>query len=122
MDRLKREKLKGMYLIAVILIVWTVGSHYNLWNSYIIPAPSKIVSSFVKLVENGKLIRHIGISLRRIFIGFSITVFLAVPLGIFFGAFTNIYAYFKSIFEFFRHTPSCTDTNDNSLVWDRGNF
>ncbi len=101
MDRLKREKLKGMYLIAVILIVWTVGSHYDLWNSYIIPAPSKIVTSFVKLVENGKLIRHIAISLRRIFIGFSITVFLAVPLGIFFGAFTNVYAILNQFLNFF---------------------
>ena len=105
MDSLKREKLKGIYLIVLILFIWTAGSHYGLWNSYIIPAPTKIIDSFVKLIENGKLIKHIAISLRRIFIGFSITVFLAVPLGIFFGAFTNVYVYFKSIFEFFRHTP-----------------
>ncbi|WP_308008092.1 ABC transporter permease [uncultured Fusobacterium sp.] len=105
MDSLKNEKLKGIYLIMLILFIWTAGSYYNLWNSYIIPAPSKIIDSFVKLIENGKLIKHIAISLRRIFIGFSITVFLAVPLGIFFGAFTNIYVYFKPVFEFFRHTP-----------------
>ena len=83
MDSLKREKLKGIYLIVLILFIWTAGSHYGLWNSYIIPAPTKIIDSFVKLIENGKLIKHIAISLRRIFIGFSITVFSSSIRNIF---------------------------------------
>lgn len=102
---MKKKELRGLYLIILILAVWTIGSHYNVWNSYIIPPPSKIIASFVKLTANGKLIKHIIISLQRIFIGFSITVVLAVPLGIFFGAFTQIYLYFKTLFEFMRHTP-----------------
>lgn len=102
---MKQEKLKGLWLIVIIFAVWTIGSHYNLWNSYIIPSPAKIIDSFIKLVQNGKLVRHIGISLQRIFIGFSITVFLGVPLGIFFGTFRKCYLYFKPLLEFLRHTP-----------------
>lgn len=102
---MKRLNIKGVYIFTLIFLIWGIGSFFNLWNSYIIPSPIKIWESFLKLIENGKLIRHIGISLKRIGIGFSITVFLALPLGIFFGTFPRIYMYFKSIFEFLRHTP-----------------
>lgn len=44
-------------------------------------------------------------SISRIFLGFSVAVFLGIPSAIIFGMFPKIYNYFKIILEFMRHTP-----------------
>lgn len=99
------KRKKSFYIIIILLVIWYLGSKLNLWNSFIIPDPEKVAKSFFILLKNGKLVKSIGVSLRRVLIGFSFSILFAIPLGIIFGLKKNIYGYFKGVLEFLRHTP-----------------
>lgn len=96
---------KSFYIVVWLLLIWYVGSYLKLWNSFIIPSPERVIKSFFILLKNGKLLKNIVISLQRVAIGFGISAFLAIPLGVIFGLKTGIYEYFKGILEFLRHIP-----------------
>lgn len=99
------KKIKKFYALIVILLLWYVGSKLALWSTFIIPTPEKVIKSFITLLQNGKLIKNIIISLERVVVGFGISSIIALPLGILFGISSKIYEYFKGILEFLRHTP-----------------
>lgn len=98
-------KKKSFYVIVLIFFIWYIGSYLKLWNSFIIPPPEKVGRSFITLLKNGKLLKNISISLQRVVIGFGISSFLAIPLGVLFGSNRRVYEYFKGVFEFLRHIP-----------------
>ena len=102
---IKMYKMRRVYVIVGILLIWWVGSKLNLWNSFIIPPPERVIKSFFILLTNGKLLKSILISLERVIIGFSISTLFAFPLGVIFGLKPKFYEYFKNIFEFLRHVP-----------------
>lgn len=96
---------KKAWFFLGLLALWFLGTHFAWWNSYILPGPQKVFGTFWKLICSGKLFLHIGISFKRILIGFSISVLMGVPLGVIFGLSEKIYSYFKGVLEFIRHTP-----------------
>ncbi|KAJ51290.1 ABC transporter sulfonates-family permease [Clostridium tetanomorphum DSM 665] len=98
-------KLKGYIIIIIIFAIWCIGSINNCWSSYILPSPKSVFQSTLTLMTSGILFKHIEQSLIRILSGFFITFILAIPLGILFGVNKSIYAYFKPLLEFIRHTP-----------------
>lgn len=98
-------KLKKHLVAVIILVIWTIGSILNWWNSYILPSPKEVLISAAELIKSGALIKHIAISTLRVIEGFFITICLAIPLGILFGVNKRIYDYFKNLLGFLRHTP-----------------
>lgn len=96
---------RRFYIIILIFFIWYLGSIFKLWNSFIIPSPEKVIKSFFILSKNGKLLNSVAISLRRVIIGFGISIFFALPLGIVFGIKPKLYEYFKNLLEFMRHVP-----------------
>lgn len=103
--RVNKIIISKYIFIIIILIIWYIGSHFSLWNSYIIPSPEKILLTGERLIKNGALAKHLSISLFRILIGFSITIAIGIPSAVIFGMFPKVYNYFKSFLEFMRHTP-----------------
>lgn len=101
----KKNITSKYFLIFLIISIWIIGSYFSLWNSYIIPYPEKVFLTTIKLLKNGELFKHMATSISRIFLGFSVAVFLGIPSAIIFGMFPKIYNYFKIILEFMRHTP-----------------
>ncbi|MCY6485107.1 ABC transporter permease [Clostridium aestuarii] len=99
------KKLKGSIVPILILILWWSGSKFNMFNSYIIPAPERVVQTAWNLIKKGLLIKHLGVSLYRVFIGFCITFVIAFPLAIIVGMKKKVYEYLEPILEFIRHIP-----------------
>lgn len=94
------------YLVFIsILILWFIASKVGIWSSFILPPPEKVFKTALKLIKSGELLVHVGISLRRVFIGFVISSVLGIPLGILFGMHKNLYIYFKGFFNFLRNVP-----------------
>lgn len=98
-------KKRKVIPIFIIIAIWYIGGNLNWWSSYILPPPGVIIKSTYELMKSGVLFHHIGVSFVRIFIGFFITIILAIPMGILFGINKKVYACFKPILEFLRHTP-----------------
>ncbi|MDF3066270.1 MAG: nitrate transporter permease [Polyangiaceae bacterium] len=93
-----REKLRasvragaiGVVSIAVWLGAWELASRYELeffFRFENIPAPSEVVLALGELLSTPKFAAHVGNSINRIFLGFSIASVLAVAFGLLIGRF-----------------------------------
>lgn len=99
------NKIKGYYIFLLIIIIWFAICKIEIWNDYILPTPEKVFITFKKMIEDGSIFENIFSSLKRIFIGFTISSIVAIPLGMLFGYKQNIYMFFKPLLEFMRATP-----------------
>lgn len=97
--------LKPYYLIIVIVLIWYLGNQQAWWSTYLLPGPQRVSKSFITLLQDGSLLKHTLISLRRAVSGFVFSVMLAVPAGIFLGIYPKAYQYWRGIFELLRNTP-----------------
>ncbi len=67
----------------MLLLLWGLLSKLELINDYLIPSPEKVLREGWRLTLSGSLPHHIAVSLRRVFIGYGITVSIALPLALF---------------------------------------
>jgi NitT/TauT family transport system permease protein len=99
MNRIK-ETLPAVAVIAVLLAAWwliVVKTH-----SVIFPTPWQVVTGTAELIEDGTLWRHIGASLMRVGVGFSLAVLVAVPLGLWLGWVRGAYVTLNPLFQILR--------------------
>ena len=97
--------IKRLIPIAIILGVWYLLTYFEVWSSYVLPTPMKVLDTFVSMVQNGELFLHIGASLNRVLIGFFIAFIFAFTLGIIAGLKPSYSPYYNHIVEFFRNVP-----------------
>jgi NitT/TauT family transport system permease protein len=80
----------GTLSLSLWLGCWQLASTHE-WNFFFrfenVPAPSEVASAVGELLAAPKFAAHIGSSVRRIFVGFSIAAVLAVGLGLLIGRF-----------------------------------
>src|ERR1700733_12011225 len=99
MNRIK-ETLPAVAVIAVLLAAWwliVVKTH-----SVIFPTPWQVVTGTVELIKDGTLWRHIGASLMRVGVGFSLAVLIAVPLGLWLGWVKGAFSTLNPLFQILR--------------------
>ena len=88
-----RSALYGLEYIIVpvlILVFWTILEKKGSLNTVIMPAPSKILSTFISLVKSGQLWKNLSISLIRVLKGYAIAACLGIVLGILIGLFQHL--------------------------------
>jgi NitT/TauT family transport system permease protein len=99
MNRIK-QSLPAVAVIAILLAAWwliVVETH-----SVIFPTPWQVVTGTVELIKDGTLWRHIGASLMRVGVGFSLAVLVAVPLGLWLGWVKGAYVTLNPLFQILR--------------------
>jgi len=95
-----KQAAPSLAAIAALLSAWTalvLASH-----SAIFPTPWQVVRGTVELAADGSLWRHIGASLFRVAVGFSLAVAFAVPLGLWMGWVRSAFATLNPIFQILR--------------------
>lgn len=97
--------VKPIVFILLILFLWALLSNLEVTNSYLLPHPQRVLQAFINLTLSGKLFDHIGVSVIRVFKGFGITFFTAIPFAIFFHIFPEIKSYFNGALNFLRNVP-----------------
>src|SRR5271168_3677162 len=95
-----REILPALAVIAVLLAAWWLIAVEN--RSVIFPTPWQVVTGIGELIKNGTLWRHIGTSLMRVGVGFSLAVLVAVPLGLWLGWVRGAYVTLNPLFQILR--------------------
>ncbi|UGQ11564.1 ABC transporter permease subunit [Yinghuangia sp. ASG 101] len=74
------------WLVPVALLVsWHWGSESGALSPTVLPGPAEVWRSARELSDSGELWRHIGVSLRRIAIGFSLGAATGLALGFLVG-------------------------------------
>jgi NitT/TauT family transport system permease protein len=89
-----------MAVIAVLLAAWWLIVAET--HSVIFPTPWQVVTGTAELIKDGTLFIHIGASLMRVGIGFSLAVAVAVPLGLWLGWVKAAYSTLNPLFQILR--------------------
>lgn len=102
---MSKKILRGLLLPLLLLLAWQLATEKELFSAYLLPSPLKVYDAFVELCASGMLLKHLLVSLKRVFIGFSLSCCLAVPLGILCGQSRRFDEYCWLLLEFLRHVP-----------------
>jgi NitT/TauT family transport system permease protein len=95
---------KGIVTWALLLLVWHIASVIN--GTEFLPGPVTTFRGGAEIVANGMLIRYIGISCFRIFVGWMIGVIIATPVGLVIGQFNIVRRLVEPLINFFRFVPA----------------
>ncbi len=98
-------RFKPYLVIALVLIFWTAGSYFSLFNVYLIPPPWKVIQTAWRLILNGMLVHHMATSFSRVIAGFIVTTFFAFPMGLLVGLHKGSRAIWEPPLNFLRHIP-----------------
>jgi sulfonate transport system permease protein len=82
-----RSALRALSWVGpiVLVIVWEAAAQTGFLSPQVLPAPSKIVRTAIKLATTGSLFNDLGISLLRAIAGFAIGGSVGFALGILVG-------------------------------------
>ena len=69
----------GSFLI--LLLAWHLFVIWGEYPSFILPGPADVAAAFVRLVGDGRLLRHTLVTLSEVLPGLVIGVVVALPLG-----------------------------------------
>ncbi len=68
-----------------LLVIWESVCRMGLWPSYIFPSPLGVIQTLARGFQNGTFWVGIGISMKRILIGFGISAIAGITLGLLIG-------------------------------------
>ena len=99
MERLNKFWPPLAVLLAIVAIWWyaVVAT-----ESLIFPTPGQVVTGTMELVEDGSLWEHIGASLMRVGMGFSLAILVAVPMGLWMGRVDGAFRTLNPVFQILR--------------------
>jgi sulfonate transport system permease protein len=69
----------------LVVVIWELSARAGLLSPQILPAPSKVASTAIKLATTGSLLDDLGISLLRAAVGFAIGGSIGFALGMMVG-------------------------------------
>lgn len=100
-----KKILYGSTTFLSLLLLWHLASRSLLLNPFILPSPETVAWAFQELLRSPDFWSDALASLRRVLGGFSISVLIGTPLGIFMGSSRKVRWLVDPVFEFFRPIP-----------------
>ena len=124
LQRMLRANASSMVLwvvsLAILIGVWYVGTRYKV-EFYIrfgnIPTPAEVLERLVEVNQSPRFLQHIGISVRRILIGFGIATVIAIPLGLLIGRYRPMRDLLLPICEVLRPIPAIAWVPMSIMLW-----
>ncbi|HEX3012967.1 MAG TPA: ABC transporter permease subunit, partial [Methanobacterium sp.] len=80
-----RKILMALIIPALIVIIWSLLTSFNIIPEYILPSPLEVLNSFLGLVGTNELLIDTLATLSRVITGLIIAAAIAIPLGIILG-------------------------------------
>jgi NitT/TauT family transport system permease protein len=112
--------LLGLVSISAVLLFWYVATRYKL-DFYIrfnnIPTPGDVFHKIIEVNQSTKFLNNVGISVRRILLGFMVATVLAVILGIAIGRYRVMRAVCMPALEVFRPIPAIAWVPMSIMLW-----
>ncbi len=101
-----RDFTIALALPAVILILWAIGSAYQLVPQQILPPPVYVWENFRDMLASGELLQHASISAARVAGGFVLGASLGLLLGIAMGLSEKVDDYVRPLFTAIAQVPT----------------
>ncbi|HSI84544.1 MAG TPA: ABC transporter permease, partial [Candidatus Methylacidiphilales bacterium] len=90
----------------LLLAAWQIIAQAGLVAPEVLVPPLGVWQAFCELLESGDLAMHLGNSLWRLTVGFSIGAAIGLVLGSAMGASRQVQAYVNPLFQFIRPLPT----------------
>jgi NitT/TauT family transport system permease protein len=90
--------------VVALLLVWTIAAARS--TKTVLPTPAATWSALLDLWSDGVLTTDLWASLRRVLIGYGISVAVGVVLGIAIGTFASVESFFEAQIGFLRYIPA----------------
>jgi NitT/TauT family transport system permease protein len=74
--------LKRIVFFAALVGIWALVAERRVWDPTLFPSPWRVAETLWSEIRDGSLIHATAISLRRVLMGYAISLLLGVPLGI----------------------------------------
>ncbi len=95
--------------VISILLLWFCATYFEWASPIFLPSIAQVISDFIELLSGGfrnfTLIEHIGVSVKRLLIGFGLGCLIGVPIGFSMGLSKMFRGFFDPIVEFMRPIP-----------------
>jgi len=119
-----RENGPGLAMGAAsllgVLVFWHLATTHR-WDFYIrftnIPTPLEVLDKVVQVNANGKFIANVGMSLRRIFLGFAVATLLGVAMGMLIGRYRIARGLMFPALEALRPIPAIAWVPISIMLW-----
>lgn len=92
---------RGLSVLA-FLVLWEVLPRLGAIDPLLLPPPSEVFLRGWELLLAGELLGHVGASLWRVMVGFSLAALIALPLGTTLGLLPGLEQYVDSLVHLFR--------------------
>ena len=99
------EALKPFYIFGVLLALWWIAASLEIWNTYLLPPPWKVGSTFLTMLRRGEITGSIAVSLKRVLTGVSISFLLAFVAGVCSAYLPSKSQYWHHLSNFMRNVP-----------------
>jgi NitT/TauT family transport system permease protein len=106
--------LGGMLLFWHLVTTYRVDFYIRFGN---IPTPAMVWQSVLEAGSNDKFITNVGVSLRRIFIGFALAGVLGVAMGLVIGRYRRAHALLFPAMEALRPIPAIAWVPISIMLW-----
>ncbi|NOQ15612.1 MAG: ABC transporter permease subunit [Methyloprofundus sp.] len=99
-----RPAILAILSIAVFLLLWQGLAHYL--NTATLPTPMVVTSVLMEEISTGQLPHHLGITLYRLLLSFSIAMSLGCVIGIILGRHQQLDYFFDNWLVIFLNIPA----------------
>ncbi len=119
-----RQQAVGLLLGALslggVLLFWHLATTYR-WDFYIrftnLPTPAEVLAQLQTALASQKFLTNVGISLRRIALGFAVATLLGVGLGLLVGRYRLARQLLFPAFEALRPIPAIAWVPISIMLW-----
>jgi ABC-type nitrate/sulfonate/bicarbonate transport system permease component len=103
-------KLLGLLCLVMVVsvwfgITWGESAEERVISPTILPSPLEVANSLHSLVTERALLQSIAATLRRVLLGFGLSILIGVPLGIVAGSWRAIQSFLAPLVLFGRNVP-----------------
>jgi NitT/TauT family transport system permease protein len=103
-----------------LLALWYFGTKYR-WEFFIrftnVPTPAEVFAKVLEVNQSPKYLTNIGISVRRILVGFCFAILIAVPVGLAIGRYRRVRDLLLPAFEVLRPIPAIAWVPISIMLW-----
>ena len=118
--QLLRSVFIGLLSLSIGVALWALASEYN-FNVFInfenVPSPARVFTAFVGHLQTDIFYVHIGVSMRRILISYSIAAALGIGIGVLMGRSRIARAFVMPYIEVIRPIPAVAWIPLAILMW-----
>jgi NitT/TauT family transport system permease protein len=106
--------------LGALFAVWYFGTKYRI-DFFIrftnIPTPGEVLTKVFEVNKSSKYLVNIGISVRRILLGFGVAIMVAVPMGLLIGRYRNARDLLLPACEVLRPIPAIAWVPMSIMLW-----